>query len=1479
MVSICSNVRGDERGGRRKSRWFAWLLAAGTLTAGCTSDGPVGDDDKAVGEADKVNAAEAEADVSTRRAAALARGARTVWVVMKHKPDLSTAKQTTGWKSKGRAAYRALTEQARTSQANLVQWLSARDVVHKTFWAINTVQVTADAATIAQIESRSDVEKVVADFEVQIPPPAPGQGKATIDAVEWNITEVGAPTAWADFGTTGEGIVVGTIDTGAEFEHPALVETYRGRQADGTFVHDYNWHDPSNVCGFPSDVPCDNDGHGTHTMGTIAGNDGGENQIGVAPGVRWITAKGCEDFSCSFEALLSAGQWMLAPTDLSGNNPDPTQRPHIVSNSWGGFGGDDFYMEIVDSWVAAGIFPVFSNGNSGPYCMSSGSPGDYPASYSSGAYDANGVIAWFSSLGESAYGGIKPNLAAPGVDVRSSVPGGGYDWFSGTSMAAPHVAGAVALLWSAAPAIQGDIQATRELLDASAIDTDDTSCGGDPGNNNVWGEGKLNIPAALEIAPIGPTGYLAGNVSADGGTALSGAKVSVTGTANRTRATDAEGAYSLRLPVGDYDATVSAFGYLSESVSGVSIAEDATTTLDFSLDLAPSFELSGVVRDAVGGPLEGATVRILDTPLDSALTSVDGAYLFASVPQGMYTVSVDAGGCYVSQLLAIDLSADLTLDVSLERTTDAYGYQCHPVAFDYIAADTSLGLVADDGSIDVALPFPFTLYGVTHDSVSVDSNGYIAFENPFSALGNESIPSQSEPNAAVYGFWDDLIVGDESQLLTTVVGDAPFRKVVFEWRDVTFFGDDTGESVSFEIVLSEGGEITIQYANTNGTLPSGISATTGIEDGAGVVALEYSHNQPILRSGLAIMYEVPFSGFVQGVVSDRNDSGPVAGATVTATLVSDGSTRTVTSDANGFYRLQATEGGYSVEVSKENYVSSSEDVSIRHRETTVADFVLSTPRGEVSPNALQLIAPLDAVRTRTLTLSNTGSAPMQYSVEEAGGRKQAVSVTATRPRSASKDPLAYTSEGLFEDDMPAVSDVAPLDAGDILASFTPTGLGLGWGIGQADNLWLSDVYAVQNVEFEIDGTPTGNGYFASWAGYWPADMAFDEAPGTVCQLAVGSDNAIYCWDPATGDVVTQIHDPAWAGISQRGLAHKSSDDTFFVGGWNEGIIYHIQGASGASPGAVISSCMPADGAISGLAYNQDMDVLWAATNSFDDTIYELDPYDCTVISALAPPQSGGFQGAGLELDSEGNLWAVAQNPNQVFLVDSGVPMFSDVGWLSVEPAAGDVAEGEELELTVTVDTTGLEPGLYLASLFVVTNSGREPLLRIPVSLVVSGYMQGVNAGGTEYVDGEGEVWAADQRYSRGGWGYLRTGKVITTRSNIRGTSDPALYRDQRAKAYAYRFDDVPNGVYELDLRFAEIENNGVGNRIFDVVAENELVLPAHDIMYETNRLRTANDYRFFVEVSDGELDLRLVPRAESGDPVIAALRVIHRPDR
>ncbi|GAB3857041.1 hypothetical protein GCM10029963_54460 [Micromonospora andamanensis] len=397
--------------------------------------------------------------------------------------------------------HRLLTDTADRTQRDLRTLLDERKVPHTAYWIANALRVEGDKALLDEIARRPEVARIAPSRSYPLIQPTETEvTRARTAAVEWGLTNIGAPRVWDEFGARGEGVVVANIDSGVRYDHAALVASYRGNLGGGSFDHAYNWFDPAGVCA--GTAPCDNNDHGTHTMGTMVGDDGAGNQIGVAPGAKWIAAKGCESDNCSDASLLAAGQWVLAPTDAAGQNPRPDLRPDIVNNSWGGDGGDPWYQQTVAAWRAAGMFPVFSSGNDGPACGSAGSPGDYPNAYAVGAYDVNNTIAGFSGRG-SGTEPLKPNIAAPGSSVRSSVRNGGYASFSGTSMAAPHVAGTVALLWAAAPGLRGDLAATEELLDRTARDVDATTCGGTPADNNVFGEGRLDAYAAVRDAPRG----------------------------------------------------------------------------------------------------------------------------------------------------------------------------------------------------------------------------------------------------------------------------------------------------------------------------------------------------------------------------------------------------------------------------------------------------------------------------------------------------------------------------------------------------------------------------------------------------------------------------------------------------------------------------------------------------------------------------------------------------------------------------------------------------------------------------------------------------------------------------------------------------------------------------------------------------------------------------------------------------------------
>ncbi len=425
------------------------------------------------------------------------------WIVLGSKADLSAAPSIHDWTARGAFVVNRLKQEANTTQRGLRTFLSGRGVQYRSYWIANAIVVyRADSDTVRALASRADVAKILPRWQGHVVDGTPAVRITSPTTIEWNIDNIRAPLVWSTYNDRGDGIVIASIDTGVQFDHPALVNQYRGNLGNGSFNHNYNWFDPLNAC--PQKAPCDFFHHGTHTMGTMVGDDGGQNQIGVAPHLKWIEADALPDGNGTDQALLDSGQWLLAPTNLKGTHPKPGKRPNIISNSWGipGNDTDTWYQATVDAWIASGIFPAWAAGNEGPQCMTLRQPGAYPESYTMGAYDINNNLAAFSSRGPSPFNGgtTKPDIAAPGVSVRSSIPTNSYGSLSGTSMATPHVAATVGLIWSGVPALIGNIQATEKILSSTAHEVKNTVCGGTKNFNDAWGHGRLDAFAAVKKA-------------------------------------------------------------------------------------------------------------------------------------------------------------------------------------------------------------------------------------------------------------------------------------------------------------------------------------------------------------------------------------------------------------------------------------------------------------------------------------------------------------------------------------------------------------------------------------------------------------------------------------------------------------------------------------------------------------------------------------------------------------------------------------------------------------------------------------------------------------------------------------------------------------------------------------------------------------------------------------------------------------------
>lgn len=1622
--------------------------------------------------------------------------------------DVASAARVRG-RDPGAAVVAALQAVHRGVVADVATEVGRAGARARGYWLTNVVVVDGGDADLARrLAARRDVVAVRAERTFPLVAPVETSVVAAALAGEptWGVERVGADRAWAD-GVLGGGVVVANIDTGVDHLHEALVEQYRGNAHDGTFDHDYSWWDPTGICG---DTPCDNAEHGTHTMGTIVGGDGPgpfTPDIGVAPGATWIAAKGCEDFSCSEQALLSSGQWVLAPTTVDGLAADPSRRPDIVNNSWGGGPGDPFYEEVVAAWRAAGIVPVFSSGNPGPECGQGGSPGDFPTAFSVGATDVDDVIAEFSGRGPSVYGKVNPDVSAPGVEVLSSVPGG-YAEFSGTSMAAPHVAGALALVMSAEPALLGDVDGSLDAVRTTAFDILDDQCGGDEDldPNNVYGDGRIDAGAAVALVATG--GTLQGTVTDVDTTApIEAARVEATSRdTGRSYAatTDATGAYAMFLAAGTYDLAVTAFGYAA-GTGEATVVTDAVVVADVALDALPRHEVSGTVTRAEdGAPFPDATVTALATPLAPATTDGAGAWSL-SLPPGTWTLRVRAGGCTeVVEATVEVVDAPVSVDLALARRLDEFGHTCRAIPLDWVTAATETPMVGNDTIGRLRLPFAFDHYGVGYDTVYVSDNGYLTFESPeYSDPFPVVPPTPGPPDAAVYALWQDLRIDEAGGVHVDVVGTAPDRALVVEWRDVLLAGGTS--RVGIEVKLWEDGTIDVLYGD-NPALADGRRSVIGLEDADSADAFAFSSFTSTVAPNTAYRYERTAVAEVTGVVTDANDGLPVAGTTITATP----SGRTTTTDQDGAYRLTLLPGTYELAFESTGYATATVPQVLGEGDAVVVDVVLDAPTAAIAPAEIAVAHEVRSITTEVVTITNDGTTPLTWELrerratagatlgtgpageptgatrtpgwgpsDEAGpaptaapavlpvdelevviddpvgdavgvdvddvlggsdGEALTLGIRTATPSHAEQlagfllldidqdpttgvpaeewsgdpdqdvggdvvldlfglqelepvvyvfDPVTFeflgtvpaTREGtdivfalpldlLYGDDgavdvagvvgdvfqptdwvpdaghgtvepftdlpwlTPATSSgvlapgtsvdvpvdvgstdlqpgshagalvlvsdaprsprltvpvsldvpvpgdwgtlvgsvvdartLEPIDAevhvaatwrddpvdvvvdavggsfevhvpagtwpltatragyldgtrsvtvvagavrdvevalvartpqagidvdvveglverggsttatltlrndgplplhfdsgevavttgaasagaaprvatpsadraadrttrglgrrapaagvqavGDVITSFVPD-LTVPWGIGFDGDVVVGDPEEQVDARFTVAGERLGE-FGTPWAGDWAADLAYDPNRDLLWQVNVGGDNGLYGLDPVTGDVVEVVTGSPWDGTSQRGLGYDPDADVFYVGGWNEGVVYRVAGPSHPVPGETLSSCAPDDPNISGLAHNRAFDALWMTTNSDSDTIWLIDALTCEVGYTIPFPVSGGFWGAGVELDAVGNLWVASQS-GEVFLLESGTPLFTDVPWLAATPSTGTVTPGEQATITLAMDATGLPLGTHEALFVLTTDDPLASSVPVPVALTVA----------------------------------------------------------------------------------------------------------------------------------------------------------------
>jgi len=502
---------------------------------------------------------------------------------------------------------------------------------YTSYWISNLVVVYAFQPEIERIAARPDVDVVELNFtselirpveqpdqSIEIGEEAPGDRGIGVTP---GLRAIHAPEVWYQLGYNGTGTLIGGLDTGVDGNHPALNTRWRG----------YNGAEPWQECwldvlGTGTQFPVDGYGHGTHTMGTMTGLGAAtQDTVGVAWGAKWIACNAIDQgVGSGFDNdILTAFQWFADP---DGNPNTVDDVPDVVQNSWGvyeGLGYPDcfnLWWTVIDNCEAASVCVTWSAGNEGSSPQTLRSPADRATTltncFSVGAVDATSYswpypIATWSSRGPSGCSAppenlIKPEVCAPGVNVYSSVPGGGYSQnYSGTSMAGPHVAGTVALLRQANPDL--DVDTIKQILMDTARDE------GATGEDNTYGWGFIDAFAAVQAATVG-FGAVEGHIynASWNNVPIDGARVKLIETGAQFLS-DGSGFYHGSAAAGDYNAECSKDGFATVTLP-INVASNETTTQNFYLtdiagpaitDVTPGFG----TPDSVGPYPIQATVR------------------------------------------------------------------------------------------------------------------------------------------------------------------------------------------------------------------------------------------------------------------------------------------------------------------------------------------------------------------------------------------------------------------------------------------------------------------------------------------------------------------------------------------------------------------------------------------------------------------------------------------------------------------------------------------------------------------------------------------------------------------------------------------------------------------------------------------------------------------------------------------------------
>ncbi len=1246
-------------------------------------------------------------------------------------------------------------QQIAQAQENVLKTLPGDVTVNAKFEIIPYMALTVDEEALQALLQSSEINYIQED-------------RLSAPTLASTIPLIGADVVHAG-GTTGTDWTVAVLDSGVQWDHEFLGGTANSRVVDeACFSTTDAGNGSTSICA-PAPHEADSDtalcldgttnicAHGTHVAGIAAGSQeyAMVSYDGVAPDANVIAVQVFSRFPAgsTYCGIFSTVDCVLS------YDSDLISGLQYVYNQRGNFniaavnmslGGGRYYDEaacdadeaptkaVIDSLRSVGIATVISSGNSS-YKDSIGAPGCISTAVAVGATDDSDVVASFSNSSNLV------ELLAPGVSVDSSVPpdnGVIYDNYQGTSMAAPHVTGAWALIKQNNPT--ASVSEVLNILQNTGVVVTDVNGIGIP---------RIQVDAALS------TGEISGTVTdISSGIPIQDAVISAVGGSQYTTTSDVNGQYSLWVPAGNYDVTASAFGYQPVTQNSVAVLVGATTTADFTLAAVPSYLVSGVVTDAsTGWPLY-ASIDIPGYPGSPVWTDpVTGAYS-VTLPAAVtheFTVSAWVDGYTAVARMVGPLVGDSTEDFALFAgalvcnapgytlsTSQIFSHSFEGGGTNFPSSNWEQVVVSGNGGNWTRPSAGTNPAASPHTGSKLASfNSYTASSGSQTRLYRTSglnLSSYANPVASFWFYHGDCgwNAGDRIQFQVSTNGGTVWNNV---GTPVVQAQSGGWQQYSFDLSTYAGAGMTDVRLGFLGI--SDFGCNLHIDD---VVVVENTCTAPVA------------GGLVVGNVYDGNTLTGLNGAAVSNEDGYNTTSAATPDDPNvddGFYTLFSPAGDKQFTALFTNYVVDVDTVPVVANDTVRHDFYLGSGLLSYVPAALDVVLPAGSSGTRPFTITNSGSGAANFSLLEVGD------ATAIGLAWQSMTPLpeervfhAVVADANFLYVIGGTSDAGATtptntnfrydtltDSWTTLSSM-PVTLDSIDGIAIDDKIYIpgdsstATTYVYDIINDSWSSIATNNGYSAR-SQYQVVAIGTDlYVLGGIIATSNASTTEVWRLDTTTG---------IWSAETS-----MQNSRTSFSAAAIAGEIYVAGGVlfPGFTPDMTsekydgvswqyVASLPDGGGTYTRWSYNADGSYdgkLWlgagrrdAGWNVLNHAAYYDPVTDTWIDSPTIPSLSQGrvyMEGA---VGGDGYFYVIGGRNaagDAIYAINERLQVAADIPWLSEAPTSGTISAVTDQPVDVTFDASSLTPGQYTGQL-AVTHDTPSILQNVPITLtVVTGYL-------------------------------------------------------------------------------------------------------------------------------------------------------------